>query len=122
MVRARYIGEAEGDVSAFGTTFADGKYAEVGPQFLTKLLGNPHFEVEGARNGASEAKSEPEAPPAPPAAPAPDFAYEAKHRGRGNYSIMRGDEEVREGLTKADAETFNGLSDDDKAAYVADEG
>lgn len=43
---------------------------------------------------------------------------EAKHRGRGSYSIMRGDEEVKEGLTKEDADAFNSLSDADKAEYV----
>lgn len=49
-------------------------------------------------------------------APAP---LEAKHRGGGSYSIMRGDEEVVEKLSKADAEAFNAMSDDDKAAYVS---
>lgn len=44
---------------------------------------------------------------------------EAKHRGRGSYSVMDGDDEVMEGLTKADADAFNALSDDDKEAYVA---
>ena len=43
---------------------------------------------------------------------------EAKHRGAGSYSIMRGDEEVAEGLSKADADAFNGMSDADRAAYV----
>lgn len=44
---------------------------------------------------------------------------EAKHRGRGSYSVMDGDVEVMEGLAKADADAFNALSDDDKEAYVA---
>ena len=43
---------------------------------------------------------------------------QAIHRGRGSYSIMRGDTEVLDGLTKADAEAFNTLSAEDKAAFV----
>ena len=43
---------------------------------------------------------------------------EARHRGRGSWSIMRGDEELKEGLSKDDAEAFNALSDEEKAEYV----
>lgn len=43
---------------------------------------------------------------------------EAKHRGGGSYSIMQGDTELVEKLTKEDAEAFNAMSDEDKAAYV----
>ncbi|MCT7376808.1 hypothetical protein [Chelativorans salis] len=42
----------------------------------------------------------------------------ARHRGGGSYSIMRGEEELVEKLSKEDAETFNAMSDEDKAAYV----
>lgn len=46
--------------------------------------------------------------------------YEAKHRGAGSYSILDADgNEVGEKLSKADAEAFNDLSDEDKAAFVA---
>ncbi len=44
--------------------------------------------------------------------------YEAKHRGGGSYSVMMGDEEVVSGLDKNQAERFNALSDEDKAAQV----
>lgn len=116
MVRARYVGEAEGDVSAFGVTFSEGKYVDVPAQYLTKMLGNPHFEVQGAKKGdAPEVASEPAPVPAPAA---PDTSLKAEHRGRGSYSIMRGEEEVKEGLNKADADAFNALSDDEKAEYV----
>ena len=43
----------------------------------------------------------------------------AIHRGRGSFSIMRGDKEVKDGLSKADADAFNAMSDEDKAAFVA---
>lgn len=45
--------------------------------------------------------------------------YEAKHRGGGSYSIVDGDgKEVAEKLTKADADSFNAMSDAEKAEYV----
>jgi len=50
--------------------------------------------------------------------PAPSL--EAKHRGRGSYSITdAAGVEVVEGLTKEDAEVFNAMTDDAKAEFVA---
>lgn len=46
--------------------------------------------------------------------------YEAKHRGRGSYSVLDATgAEVAEGLSKDDAEAFNAMSAEDQAAYVA---
>lgn len=46
--------------------------------------------------------------------------YEAKHRGRGSYSVLDATgAEVAEGLSKDDAEAFNAMSAEDRAAYVA---
>lgn len=54
-----------------------------------------------------------------PAAP-PAVTYEAKHRGAGSYSIMDSTgKEVSEKMTKEDAEAFNALSAEERAAYVA---
>lgn len=54
----------------------------------------------------------PERPPVP--------AYEAKHRGAGSYSVLDAEgKEVLEKLTKEDAEAFNALSAEERAAYVA---
>lgn len=47
-----------------------------------------------------------------------DDGLAAKHRGGGRYSIMDGETEVMAGLSKADAEAFNSMSDEDKKAYV----
>jgi len=53
-------------------------------------------------------------------APAP--ALEAKHRGKGSYSILDASgSEVMEGLSKEDAEAFNALTADEKAEYVKTE-
>ena len=38
----------------------------------------------------------------------------AKHRSRGSYSVMRGDEELLEGLDKEKATEFNALSPEDR--------
>jgi hypothetical protein len=45
---------------------------------------------------------------------------EAKHRGAGSYSIMEGDAEVREKLTKEQAEAFNALDVEGKTKWLAD--
>jgi hypothetical protein len=66
-------------------------------KLLFKLRGNPFYEVaeDEAANGLV-----------------------AKHKGRGVYAVVNGDDLLVEGLDKADAEQFNALSDADKAAYV----
>lgn len=45
---------------------------------------------------------------------------EAKHRGAGSYSIMEGDTELREKLTKDQAEAFNALDAEGRAKWLAD--
>lgn len=92
----------------FGYRFGASPVEVSGPAHLAKFAGHPFFEV------VSEAPASDPTPP-PPAR----RILEAKHRGRGSYSVMDGDVEVMEGLTKADADAFNALSDDDKEAYVA---
>lgn len=64
----------------------------------------------------------PEARPEPPVGDGDASAAEliARHRGRGSYSIMRGDEEVIEGLHKDEAARFNAMGPFAKAAYVAE--
>jgi hypothetical protein len=43
----------------------------------------------------------------------------AKHRGGGSYSIMDADgKEILSGMSKDDAEAYNVLSEEDKAAFV----
>lgn len=50
--------------------------------------------------------------------PKADGSLVAEHRGRGVYAVMRGGEVVKEDLSKEDAEAFNAMSEEDKAAYV----
>ncbi len=51
-----------------------------------------------------------------------DSELRAVHRGRGSYSVVSGekDEEVLGGLSKEEAETFNNLPAEDKAAFLAE--
>lgn len=93
-------GAAE-ETSQFGFNFAKGKSVDVSDAHaLAKFRGNRFFKV-------SEKEKETE-----------DSGLKAVHRGAGSYSIMDGDKEVKQGLTKADADAFNGLSDADKAEYI----
>lgn len=43
----------------------------------------------------------------------------AVHRGGGSYSVMRGDVEVVEKLSKDDAAAFNEMSAEDRESYVS---
>jgi hypothetical protein len=65
--------------------------------------------------GKTEGKTAVTAPTKEPA----KTGYEAKHRGGGSYSVVDKDgNEVIEKLTKEQADTFNGASEDDKAKFV----
>jgi hypothetical protein len=48
-----------------------------------------------------------------------DDEIKAEHHGGGKFNITRGEEVLAKGLSKAEADAFNALSDEDKAAYVA---
>lgn len=95
-----------------GVTFFDGKPVEIDTEEHTalanKLRTNWHFEVIGDETLPPELL--------PPVAD--DAGLIAVHRGRGSWSIMKGDAEVIQSIDKAEAEAFNALSNDDKAAYV----
>lgn len=49
----------------------------------------------------------------------PAVGLKAEHHGGGKFNITKGEEVLLSGLSKADADAFNDLSDDDKAAFVA---
>ncbi|KQW79722.1 hypothetical protein [Brevundimonas sp. Root1279] len=50
-----------------------------------------------------------------------DTTLKAEHHGGGKFRITQGEEVLLSDLSKADADAFNGLSDEDKAAFVADQ-
>lgn len=45
----------------------------------------------------------------------------AEHHGGGKFNITKGEEVLLAGISKTDADAFNALSDEDKAAFVADQ-
>lgn len=104
-MKVYYTGTAKGRVEAYGAVFEDGKAAEVNDRFAKKIAGNPYFSTEAA--GRKTVKEEPEAP-----------KFEARHKGGGSYSVFRGDAEVMDKLSKADADAFNAFSDAEKADYL----
>lgn len=66
-----------------------------------------------ARDGVKITEKKAKAPePLPPTGPT------AVHRGAGSYSVMEGDKELVEKLTKEEAEAFNKLDADAKAKFV----
>lgn len=138
--KAKYVGEAEGDIQAFGLTFPEGKAVEIDAKTAAKLDGNPFFEVDGFKaetepkgsdelvkalkvetDKVADLTSKLEAANAEIEAlkkPAPDTGLKAEHHGGSKFKITRGEEVVAEGLSKADADAFNALSDTEKAEYV----
>jgi hypothetical protein len=93
--------------SQFGIEFGPEPVEVTDRRILEKCAGSPFYEIVGDDDVQAD----------PPAA----TGLRAVHRGRGSYSVMQGDtdQEVLPNLSKADAEAFNALSDDDKVAYVA---
>lgn len=103
---AAYVGEAEGDIEAFGTTFPEGKSAEVDDKFRDKLEGNRFFKTGAAPRKSGKSTD--------------DTGLKAEHHGGGKFNITKGEEVLAGGLTKADADAFNDMTPDEQAAYVAD--
>ena len=117
MSKVKYIAGDSGadEVRAFGYDFKDGKATEVKDADAAKFDGNPFFSVSAKAEKAdakTDAKTDTKTDD-------DDTALKAVHIAGGRYSIKRGDEELKKGLTKADAEAFNEMSDEDKAEYVA---
>lgn len=138
--KAKYVGDAEGDITAFGVTFPEGKSADVDAKVAAKLDGNRFFKVDGfssevkpeasdelvkalkvETDKVAKLTSDLEAAKAEIEAlkkPAEETGLKAEHHGGSKFKITRGEEVVAEGLSKADADAFNALSDDEKAEYV----
>lgn len=105
MTRVSYHPEpgVSDETEQFGIAFSGGEPADVSdPRALAKFRGNRFFTVHEDEE------------------PAEEVTLKAIHKGRGVYAIVRGEEVIKEGLTKPDADAFNALSDEDKAEYVAE--
>lgn len=64
-------------------------------------------EISGSRKGKKPATNE--------------GGLKAEHHGGGKFNITEGETVLLSDLSKADADAFNALSDEDKAAFVADQ-
>lgn len=109
MAKVTYKSEPNGsdETTQFGYDFKGGNAVEVENEtHLRKFRGNPFFEVSDDTGIKGGSTNEP--------------AWEAVHRGRGVYAIMKGEEAVKTNLTKEDADAFNSLSDEEKAEYLKD--
>lgn len=92
--------ELPGETTNLGYAFTAGEPVDVTDEkVLKKFRGHPHFTVEGAEK-------------------ADEKGLHAVHKGRGVYSIMKDGTEVEAGLSKADADAFNALSEADQAEFV----
>lgn len=107
-MKAYYVG-AQRQVEAFGAVFERGKPTEVRDVYAKKIEGNPFFNTDGKPSDAAPAENEGDDTNA---------TLEARHKGRGSYSIFGGAKELVSDLSKEDAEAFNAMSDEDKVAYV----
>jgi hypothetical protein len=91
-----------------GHTFFDGKVekvdSEIDTGLLAKLRTNQHFDVSDKEQAKAAAKSA-------------ETVLMAVEQG-DEFVVKNGDEVIKKGLTKEDAEVFNALSDEDKAEYV----
>lgn len=77
----------------------------------------PYWALLAARGDVTVRPLAPEPPePAEPAEP-PELV--ARHRGAGSWSVMQGAAEIVEGLTRAEAESFNAGDAAARAAFVA---
>lgn len=98
MTKVTYL---EGRTSQYGYEFTAGEATEVTDEkHLAKFRGNAFFAVDDA-----------------PTAPA-ETGLKAEHHGGGKFNITNGETVLAKGLSKADADAFNALSDDEKAEYV----
>lgn len=99
-----------------GHTFFDGRAEKVDSEteagLLAKLRTNKHFEV-------SEKDAPKELLKAVRSAPSANASLIATEQASGAYAVMMGESIVMDGLTKEEADAFNALSVEDKAAYVA---
>lgn len=99
---------ASDETEQFGYSFAGGKATDVpeaDKKALAKFRGNPFFKVSEAKEKADKA---------------PESGLKAVHVAGGRFVIKKDGETIKEGLNKADADAFNGLSDEDKATYVTE--
>ena len=107
------IHDGEGKEIKIGTELevADPEVGEDGEPLATHPWAG-RFEVISGNRKAKKAVTNPAGG---------DASLKAEHHGGGKFNITQGEKVLLSGLSKEDADAFNGLSDDDKTAFVADQ-
>lgn len=112
MTKVKYIPTDDMPLTTtnLGYDFDARKATEVDDEdVLAVLKGHPHFEVAGEK----------EEKPKPVKAPVPAVPLlHAEKAADGKFSIFHGEDEIKHGLSKEDADAFNQLSAEDKAEYI----
>lgn len=99
-----------------GVVFPLGEAVDVADDVFERLKTHSHFTA--ATRGRVENLGDWDGDGTAGGAAQPATDLRAIHRGRGSFSIMRGDEEIIEGLKKDQAHEFNDMGPADKAAFI----
>jgi hypothetical protein len=89
----------------------DASYADITNRLQTSTADVEKLTAELATANAEIAKFKEGSAPA---------VLKAEHHGGGKFNITQGESVLASGLSKADADAFNAMSDVEKAAYVKD--
>jgi hypothetical protein len=87
----------------------DASYADITSQLQTSTAEVEKLTAELATANAEISKLKQSQAPA---------SLKAEHHGGGKFNITQGEAVLAQGLSKADADAFNAMSDAEKAAYV----
>jgi hypothetical protein len=105
-------------ITAGGIYNAEGKEIEVGSELALKdeptAWAGRYETISGGDTKAKKAVTN-------PAGGDTKALLKAEHHGGGKFNITKGEEVLLAGISKTDADAFNALSDEDKAAFVADQ-
>jgi hypothetical protein len=87
----------------------DASYADITSRFQTSTAEVEKLTTDLATANAEISKLKQSQAPA---------TLKAEHHGGGKFNITQGEAVLAQGLSKADADAFNAMSDAEKAAYV----
>jgi hypothetical protein len=119
-------------ITAGGIYNAEGKEIEVGSELALKdeptAWAGRYETISGGDTKAKKAVTNPAGGDTKakkavtnPAGGDTKALLKAEHHGGGKFNITKGEEVLLAGISKTDADAFNALSDEDKAAFVADQ-
>lgn len=108
---------ADGDLTelkAFGLDFVAGEPIEVSESLVGRVLANRFFEKTEKPKQKAASKPDTQKTEGPK-----QKVLEAVLQNNGVYAVIQDGKTLLDGMSAEDAESFNALSDNDKAAYLA---